>query len=140
VVGRWASRLIFKDVKVPKENILGTPNQDVEVFNAMMIPERMGTAAMTICSAKSSLDVATGYTMKRKAFGKTIANYQGINFQVAEAAILLDACRAMIYTTARAIDEYVDAKTIRRRIPKLKSLSLNPVRKWPTTPFRSWAE
>ena len=49
--GGGAGRLVFKDVKVPKENIVGTINGAYSVFKTMMIPERLGTAAMTIGSA-----------------------------------------------------------------------------------------
>ena len=68
--GGGASRLVFRDVKVPKENIVGKLNGGYAVFNTMMIPERLGTAAMTIGAARPALDIATGYTSKRKAFGR----------------------------------------------------------------------
>ncbi len=99
--GGGAGRLVFKDVKVPEENIVGRLNGAYSVFNTMMVPERLGTAAMTIGAARPALDVATGYTSKRKAFGQVINQFQGVSFQVAEAAMLLDAARSMVYTTAR---------------------------------------
>ncbi len=89
-------------MKVPKANIIGKQNDAYAVFNTMMIPERLGTASMPIGAARPALEVATGYTTRRKAFGQTINNFQGVNFQVAEASMLLDACRSIIYTTARA--------------------------------------
>ena len=118
--GGGTARMVFKDVKVPKENLLGELNQGVAIFNTMMIPERLGTSAMTIGSAKPAVDVATGYTSKRKAFGQPVANFQGVSFQVAEAVTLLDASRSIIYTTARAVDEQIDAKQIRRLISQAK--------------------
>jgi len=99
---------------------LGELNQGVKIFNTMMIPERLGTAAMTIGAAAPAVDVATGYTSKRKAFGKSVAQFQGVSFQVAEAVTLLDAARAMIYTTARAVDEGIDDKQIRRLVSQSK--------------------
>ncbi|MEA2059831.1 MAG: acyl-CoA dehydrogenase family protein [Thermodesulfobacteriota bacterium] len=101
--GGGAARMMFKDVKVPRENLLGELNQGVKVFNTMMIPKRLGTAAMTIGAAVPAVDVATGYTSKRRAFGQPVANFQGVSFQVAEAVTLLDAARSVIYTTARAV-------------------------------------
>jgi alkylation response protein AidB-like acyl-CoA dehydrogenase len=86
----------------------------------MMIPERLGTAAMTIGAAAPAVDVATGYTSRRKAFGQAVANFQGVSFQIAEAVTLLDASRAMIYTTARAVDEQIDDKQIRRLVSQSK--------------------
>jgi butyryl-CoA dehydrogenase len=118
--GGGAGRLVFKDVKVPKENIVGKQNGAYSVFKTMMIPERLGTAAMTIGSARPALEVATEYTTKRKAFGTTIANFQGVNFQVAEAAMLMDACRSVIFTTAHAVDQNIDANRIRRMVSEAK--------------------
>ncbi len=118
--GGGAARMVFKDVKVPKENLLGELNRGVKIFNTMMIPERLGTAAMTIGAAVPAVDVATDYTSKRKAFGQPVAAFQGVSFQVAEAVTLLDASRSMIYTTARAVDEKIDEKRIRRMVSQSK--------------------
>ena len=118
--GGGASRLVFKDVEVPKENLLGELNRGVKIFNTMMIPERLGTAAMTIGAAIPAVDVATGYTARRKAFGRPVADFQGVSFQVAEAVTLLDASRSMIYTTARAVDGQIDEKRIRRLVSQSK--------------------
>jgi alkylation response protein AidB-like acyl-CoA dehydrogenase len=118
--GGGTARLVFKDVKVPKENLLGELNQGVKIFNTMMIPERLGTAAMTIGAAKPAVDIATGYTSKRKAFGKPVAHFQGVSFQVAEAITLLDASRAMIYTTSKAVDSNIEDIKIRRLISETK--------------------
>lgn len=118
--GGGAGRVVFKDARVPKTNVVGSVNKAYAVFKTMMIPERLGTAAMTIGSARPALDVATGYTTRRKAFGTTINNFQGVSFQVAEAAMLLDASRSLIYTTARAVDTKEDAGKVRRMISEAK--------------------
>ena len=102
--GGGAGRLVFKDVRVPRENIVGVQNGALAVFNTMMIPERLGTAAMTIGAARAAVEVAGGYTTRRKSFGRTINQLQGVSFQVAEASMLLDAAQSMVYTTARAVD------------------------------------
>ncbi|OGP15548.1 MAG: acyl-CoA dehydrogenase, partial [Deltaproteobacteria bacterium GWA2_50_8] len=70
--GGGASRVVFSNVKVPKENIVGVLNKGVEVFKTMMIPERLGTAMMTIGAARPALEVATTYASRRKAFGQVI--------------------------------------------------------------------
>jgi len=57
--GGGTGRLVFKDVKVPKENVLGQVNGAYPVFNTMMIPERLGTAAMTIGAARPALVYTT---------------------------------------------------------------------------------
>jgi len=118
--GGGTGRVVFKNVVVPKENVVGAVDRGVEVFTTMMIPERLGTAAMTIGPAKAALEVAGGYTTRRKAFGKVINRFQGVSFQVAEASMLLDAARSMVYTTARAVDEGEDPGVTRRYISETK--------------------
>jgi butyryl-CoA dehydrogenase len=118
--GGGTARLIFKDVKVPKENVLGEVNGAYPVFNTMMIPERLGTAVMTIGAARPALEIATNYTSRRKAFGQIIAQFEGVSFQIAEAVMLLDAARALGYATARAVDEGVDMHLIRRMVSESK--------------------
>lgn len=118
--GGGAGRLVFKNVKVPKENVIGEVNGAYPVFKTMMIPERLGTAAMTIGSARPALEIATEYTTRRKAFGQPILQFQGVSFQIAEAAMLLDACRSIIYTTSCAVDRNADSKTVRRMVSESK--------------------
>jgi len=118
--GGGTARLVFKDVKVPRENVVGTLNGAYDVFNTMMIPERLGTASMTIGAAQPAVDVATNYTSKRKAFGQVVNRFEGVSFQIAEAVMLLDAARSMAYTTARAVDEGLDMHLIRRMVSESK--------------------
>lgn len=118
--GGGTARLVFKDAKVPKENIIGKINGAYAVFNTMMIPERLGTASMTIGAARPALDIATNYTSRRKAFGQVIAQFEGVSFQIAEAVMLLDAARAMAYVTARAVDAGVEMNRVRRMVSESK--------------------
>jgi alkylation response protein AidB-like acyl-CoA dehydrogenase len=118
--GGGAGRVVFRDVRVPKDNIVGQVNDAYAVFTTMMIPERLGTAAMTIGAAAPALEVATDYTSKRKAFGTPVSTFQGVSFQVAEAATLLDASRSMVYTTSRAVDSGQDPRLIRRLVSETK--------------------
>ncbi len=118
--GGGTGRLIFRDVKVPKENVVGKVQGAYAVFNTMMIPERLGTAIMTIGAASAALDIATNYSAKRKAFGQPINQFEGVSFQIAEAVMLLDAARAMGYVTARAVDAGVDMNRVRRMVSQSK--------------------
>ncbi|MBN2255690.1 MAG: acyl-CoA/acyl-ACP dehydrogenase [Deltaproteobacteria bacterium] len=118
--GGGTARLVFRDVKVPKKNIVGRLNGAYDVFNTMMIPERLGTAAMTIGAAQPAVDIATNYTSRRKAFGQVINRFEGVSFQIAEAVMLLDAARSMAYTTARAVDAGIDMNRIRRMVSESK--------------------
>jgi alkylation response protein AidB-like acyl-CoA dehydrogenase len=105
---------------VPRENLVGELHGAFDVFNSMMVPERLGTAAMTIGAARSALEVATGYSTRRKAFGRTINQFQGVSFQVAEAAMLMDASRSLVYATARAADASIAPDRLRRMVSETK--------------------
>jgi len=118
--GGGTARLVFRDVEVPRENIVGRLHGGYDVFNTMMVPERLGTAAMTIGAARPALEVATRYTSRRKAFGKIIAQFEGVSFQIAEAVTLLDAARAMAYVTACAADRGVEMNRLRRMVSESK--------------------
>ncbi|MDX9816790.1 MAG: acyl-CoA dehydrogenase family protein, partial [Smithellaceae bacterium] len=118
--GGGTGRIIFRDVKVPRKNVVGKLHGAYAVFNTMMILERLGTAAMTIGAARPALDIATQYTSRRKAFGQVINQFEGVSFQVAEAAMLLDASRAMAYVTARAVDAGADMNRVRRMVSQSK--------------------
>jgi alkylation response protein AidB-like acyl-CoA dehydrogenase len=129
--GGGAARITFKDAKVPAENIVGRLNGGEDVFNTMMIPERLGTACMTIGTARAAVDVATGYTMKRKQFGKIINRFKGVSWQVADAVRLLDVSRAVCYTTCTMIDKWevkdplanVNLDRIRRQVSQTKKFT-----------------
>jgi alkylation response protein AidB-like acyl-CoA dehydrogenase len=118
--GGGTGRVLFKDVVVPRENVVGRVGGGAAVFDTMMIPERLGTAAMTLGPAVASLDVAGGYTTRRKAFGRRINEFEGVSFQVAEAAMLLDAARSLVYTTARAVEAGESSSATRRYISETK--------------------
>lgn len=127
--GGGAGRVVFKNVEVPRENIVGQLDGAYAVFNTMMIPERLGTAAMTIGAARPAVDVATRYTSRRKAFGQVINQFQGVSFQVAEAVMLLDAARSLVYSTCRAVDGGVDDRRVRRMASETKKFTTEACQK-----------
>jgi butyryl-CoA dehydrogenase len=118
--GGGTARLLFRDVEVPRANLVGELHGAFPVFTTMMVPERLGTAAMTIGPGRAALDVATRYSSRRKAFGQVINRFQGVSFQVAEAAMLLDACRSLVYTTSVAADQGMDENRLRRMVSETK--------------------
>ncbi len=118
--GGGASRVVFDQVRVPAANLLGELNGGARVFETMMIPERLGTAAMTVGAARPALEIATDYTARRKAFGRPVRQFQGVSFQVADAVMLLDAARAMVHSTCRAVDRGESARRVRRLISETK--------------------
>ncbi|MGD0210513.1 MAG: acyl-CoA dehydrogenase family protein, partial [Desulfomonilia bacterium] len=84
-----------------------------------------GAALKVMCigPARTALEIATGYTTRRKAFGQTINMYQGVNFQVAESIMLLDADRSICYIAAQAADNAADRRYTRRIISEAKRFS-----------------
>ncbi len=118
--GGGTARVMFHDVFVPDANVLGGVDRAVDVFYPMMIPERLGTAAMTIGAARPAVELATRYTSKRKAFGQPIKDFQGVGFQVADAVTLLDASRSLVFTTACAVDAGDDPNRVRRFVSETK--------------------
>ncbi len=121
VRGGGAGRVVLKDVRVPERYALNGIHGGFDVFVRMMIPERLGTAAMTLGSVRPAIEIATRYTSKRKAFGTPIMNFQGVGFKVADAVVELDAARSLVYSTALAIDSgKVHPNKIRRLVSESK--------------------
>ncbi|NMA67898.1 MAG: acyl-CoA/acyl-ACP dehydrogenase, partial [Desulfitobacterium sp.] len=118
--GGGTGRVVFRDVKVPVENIIGEEHGASKIFYQMMVPERMTSAAGALGTARAALDVAARYSTKRKAFGKKIKDFQGVNFKIAESLTRLDAARALVYTAARAIDAGIDSGRARRYVSEAK--------------------
>ncbi|MHA1971507.1 MAG: acyl-CoA dehydrogenase family protein [Candidatus Hodarchaeales archaeon] len=102
--GGGTGRLVFEDVPIPEENLVGELNSGGEIFNQMMIPERMTSAAGAIGTARAGIEVATKYSTRRKAFGRPIRKFQAVSFKVADSVTLLDAARSLVYSTSRHID------------------------------------
>ncbi|MEE8480494.1 MAG: acyl-CoA dehydrogenase family protein, partial [Desulfobacterales bacterium] len=118
--GGGTGRLVFRDVKVPKENLVGELHGGAFCFNQMMIPERLTSAAGCL-GVWGALDLAVRYSNKRRAFGKEIRNYQAISFKVADSITQLDAARALTYMAARAVDE--NYPNVRRIVSEAKKFS-----------------
>ncbi|MGD8371479.1 MAG: acyl-CoA dehydrogenase family protein [Syntrophobacterales bacterium] len=115
--GGGTGRLVFRDVRVPKENLLGELHGGAACFHQMMIPERLTSAAGCL-GVWGALDLAVRYSNKRRAFGKEIRNYQAISFKVADCITQLDAARALTYMAARAVDE--NYPNVRRLVSEAK--------------------
>jgi len=121
--GGGTGRIILRNIKVPKENLIGEENKAEEIFNQMMIPERMTSAAGAIGMARSALEIAARYSNKRKAFGKKIRSFEAVSFMIADSLTKLDAARALVHSTAQAIDNKVDASLQRRLVSESKKFS-----------------
>jgi alkylation response protein AidB-like acyl-CoA dehydrogenase len=118
--GGGTGRLVFRNVKVPRENLIGKLHGGALVFHQMMIPERLTSAAASL-GVRAALEIATRYSDKRHAFGRPIRSYQAVNFMVADAITRLDAARALVYMAARSVDE--NASNCRRLVSQAKKFA-----------------
>jgi alkylation response protein AidB-like acyl-CoA dehydrogenase len=121
--GGGAGRILFHDVKVPEENIIGREGQGGEIFYRMMIPERMTSAAGSLGIARSALEIAARYSDKRKAFGSRIRDFQAVSFKVADSITKLDAASSLVHATAVTIDQGLDRRLARRMVSEAKKFS-----------------
>ena len=118
--GGGTGRLVFRNVRVPKENLIGELHSGAVIFNQMMIPERMTSAAFSL-GVRAGLEIAVRYSDKRYAFGQPIRKFQAVSFMVGDAITQLDAARAMVYMAARAVD--VGAPNARRLVSQAKKFA-----------------
>jgi len=118
--GGGAGRILFRDVRVPEENIIGREGQGGEIFYRMMIPERMTSAAGILGMGRSALEIAARYSDKRKAFGSRIRDFQAVSFKVADSVTKLDAASSLVHATAITIDQGLNRKLARRMVSEAK--------------------
>jgi alkylation response protein AidB-like acyl-CoA dehydrogenase len=96
--------LLFEDCTVAKDRILGEAGKGYRVAIETLNEGRIGIGAQMIGLAQGALDHAIKYTKERKQFGKAIADFQGVQFQLARMAIDVEAARLMVYNAARLRD------------------------------------
>ena len=96
--------LILDACPVPKENVLGEPGQGYKIAIETLNEGRIGIGAQALGIAEAALDHALRYAKQRRQFGKPIAEFQGLQFQLAELATEVEAARLMVYNAARLKD------------------------------------
>lgn len=96
--------LLLEDCRVPRANVLGEVGRGYKVAIETLNEGRIGIGAQMIGLAQGALDHAIAYTKERKQFGKAIADFQGVQFQLAHAATELEAARLLVYNAARLRD------------------------------------
>ena len=96
--------LILEDARVPKENVLGEAGKGYKIAIETLNEGRIGIGAQMIGVARGALEHAIAYTKERKQFGQRVADFQGVQFQIAQAATDLEAARLMVYNAARLKD------------------------------------
>ena len=93
--------LIFDECFVPGSQVLGDPGKGYKVALETLNDGRIGIGAQMIGVAQGALDCAIRYSQERKQFGKTIASFQAVQFEIARMATELEAARLMVYNAAR---------------------------------------
>ncbi len=98
------TELILEQARVPKDNVLGPVGQGYKISIETLNEGRIGIGAQMIGVARGALDAAMAYIKERKQFGKAIAEFQAVQFQIAQLATDLEAARLMVYNAARLKD------------------------------------
>ncbi len=96
--------LIFENLKLPKENMLGPEGGGFKQFMMTLDGGRISIGAMSLGIAQASLDAAVKYARERRQFGRAIADFQAIQLLLADIVTELEAARLLVYQTARLKD------------------------------------
>jgi isovaleryl-CoA dehydrogenase len=102
--GSPTAELIFEDCEVPRENVLGRPDEGVNVLMSGLDYERLVLAGGPLGIMQACLDVVIPYVHERKQFGQAIGEFQLMQAKLADMYTSLSACRAYVYAVARASD------------------------------------
>jgi alkylation response protein AidB-like acyl-CoA dehydrogenase len=98
------TELILEDCKAPKENVLGEVGKGYKTSIETLNEGRIGIGAQMIGISRGALESSLRYTTERQQFGKSVNEFQGVQFQLAEMATELEAARLMVYNAARMKD------------------------------------
>ena len=98
------TELILDGVEVPKENVLGPVGQGYKIAIDTLNGGRVGIGAQMIGVSQGALQAAVEYVKDRRQFGKPIAEFQGVQFQLAQARAELEGARLLVYNAARLKD------------------------------------
>ena len=106
-VGMWPSdtaELLFDDMRVPAENLLGEEGRGFHQIMWELQGERLAAAAGACAGAQLTLDQTIEYVQQREAFGQRIADFQSTKHKIAEMQTQIDAARALVYETAWRVE------------------------------------
>jgi len=94
------SELIFEDMEVPKENLLGKEGEGYKIALSTLDGGRIGIAAQSVGIAQAALDESIEYSKQRQQFGRPIAKFQAIQWMIADMATRIEASRFLVYNAA----------------------------------------
>ena len=92
--------LVFENCRIPKENLLGEEGKGFKIAMKTLEGGRIGVAAQALGIAQGAFDAAVEYAAERKQFDTPIANFQGVQFQLADMATQIEAARLLVYQAA----------------------------------------
>lgn len=104
--GSSTYELIFTDCHIPKENLLGAKGKGFAIAMHTLDGGRIGIAAQALGLAEGALETTVAYVQERKQFGRSIAQFQNTQFQLADMATKVEAAKMLVYKAARKKDEY----------------------------------
>ena len=96
--------LILDNCRVPRENVMGEVGRGYKIAIESLNEGRIAIGAQMIGLARAALEHATAYAKQRKQFGKAIAEFQGVQFDLAKMATEIEAARLLVYNAARLRD------------------------------------
>jgi acyl-CoA dehydrogenase len=99
--GSSTCELVFEDCRIPAKNLLGEENEGFKVFMKTLDGGRISIGALALGVAQGAFDEALKYSKARQQFDKPIFDFQGVQFQLADAATKLEAARHLVYHAAR---------------------------------------
>jgi alkylation response protein AidB-like acyl-CoA dehydrogenase len=100
IKGSPTRELLFDDVKIPGDRMIGKPGEGLKIALRTLDHTRVTIGAQAVGIAQGALDWALDYVKQRRQFGKAIAEFQGLQFMLADMAMKLEAARTMVYTAA----------------------------------------
>jgi alkylation response protein AidB-like acyl-CoA dehydrogenase len=103
------SEVVLEDCQVPAENLLGKEGKGASIALHCLDGSRIGIAAQSVGLSQRALEDATIYAKQREAFGKPIAEFQALQFMIADMATLTEAARLLTYRAAILLDKGVSA-------------------------------
>jgi len=108
--GSNVAHLTFRNVKVPRENLVGELHQGFRILLDELDRERPTVAAGSLGIARSAFEAAVSYSSTRAQFGRPIREFEGVSFKVSDMAVKLEASRLLINKAARLLDQKKDAR------------------------------
>lgn len=117
--GSSTCELIFKDVRVPKENLLGKIGEGFKIAMKTLDGGRIGIAAQALGIAEGALEESIAYVKQRKQFGKPIAAFQNTQFTLSEMKVRTEAARLLVYQAVEAKESKAKDLSVKSAMAKL---------------------